>query len=403
MAIVIITLVVGTVFVSFHLRTVSLTENILLQQGRALFSQLVLTRRWVSQHGGVFVKVKPGVNPNPFLTTLPNLKVNFKGEDDTQYTLRNPGLVVQGLSELAEKSGQFRFHVSSLNPLNKQTNTPDAFERKALEAFEAGSKKEAITIEQTENDSLFRYMAPLIYEEKCNKCHAAEKLAIGDIRGGISVSIPMKMVNEKLKVNRAFTVTSAIIILSVLFTFLFVLSRKFINELNDAQRQLVLMATTDHLTGLFSRKVLLDRLEEEIPRHTRLKIPLSCLMLDIDHFKSINDRYGHQAGDAVLKEIAEILLKNSRKYDIVCRYGGEEFIIVLPSTDMKSAMIIAEKIRGKINKCKIAYNAELIRTTISIGASQMRTDKEENTDNFIKRADDALYKAKNNGRNKVIG
>ncbi len=134
LAIIVITFVVTSIFVSFHLRTEKLTEDILLQQGRALFSQIILLRGWISQHGGVFVKVKKGVDPNPFLTTLPDLKVNLTDTNGTQYTLRNPGLVVRGLSELAEQSGQFSFHVSSLNPINKETNSPDEFERKALES-----------------------------------------------------------------------------------------------------------------------------------------------------------------------------------------------------------------------------------------------------------------------------
>ncbi len=403
LSITIVTIVVVTVFISFHIRNENLTENILLQQGRALFSQLILTRAWVSQHGGVFVKVKPGVDPNPFLLSLPNLKVNLKDENGTQYTLRNPGLVVQGISELAEKTGQYRFHVASLNPVNAKNSTPDAFERKALEDFTSGIKKEDFTIEETENGPFYRYMAPLIFTAECNKCHASQKLAIGDIRGGISISIPMQLVNEKLKANRTFTVTSAIIILGVLFTFLFVFSQKFIAELNNVQGQLVLMATIDDLTKLFNRKVALMRLEEEVSKHNRLKIPLSCLMLDVDHFKSINDNFGHQGGDAVLKSIAELLQKNSRKYDIVCRYGGEEFMMVLPSTDHKSAMTVAEKIREKINENKVAYHNELISTTMSIGVSQLHIDVEENADNLIKRADDALYEAKNSGRNKVAG
>jgi len=403
LAVVVITAVVGVVFVSFHLRTERLTENILLQQGRALFDQLILTRGWVSQHEGVYVKVRPGVDPNPFLLTLPNLKVNLNDEDGTQYTLMNPGLVIRGISELAEKSGQFRFHVASLTPVNKKTNTPDPFERKALEAFAAGSQKEAYTVEQTEHGFFYRYMAPLIFEEKCNRCHASEKLTVGDIRGGISVSIPMEMVNKKLKDNRAYTLTSALIILGVLFTFLFVLARKFIDKLSAVQEQLVLMATIDDLTKLFNRKVALQRLEEEIAKHLRLKSPLSCLMLDIDHFKSINDRHGHQAGDAVLQEIAGILQDSSRKYDIVCRYGGEEFMIVLPSTDFESARTVAEKIRGIVSKSRVVYNKELIKTTVSIGVAQLRTDGEEGADGLIKRADDALYEAKNAGRDRVIG
>jgi diguanylate cyclase (GGDEF)-like protein len=404
LAIIVITFVVGTVFVSFHLRTEKLTEDILLQQGRALFSQIILLRGWISQHGGVFVKVKEGVDPNPFLTTLPHLKVNLEDKSGVQYTLRNPGLVVRGISELAEKSGQFTFHVSSLDPVNVETNTPDEFERKALEAFRAGEKTEAFAIEQTNNrESVYRYMAPLIFEDRCNKCHAFQNLTVGDIRGGISINIPMGLVNKKLQENRLFTITSSLLILSVLFAFLFVLSRKFMYELNSAESKLVQMATIDDLTKLSNRKVGLERLGEEVSKHERIQTPLSCLLADIDHFKLINDTHGHQAGDTVLAAVAETFQTNCRNYDIICRYGGEEFLVVLPSTNLGSALKVAEKIRTNISEMKVEHNGATIKTTISIGVAQLQTDDQEDMNTFIKRADEALYRAKDSGRNMTSG
>lgn len=398
LATVTITAVVVTVFIRFHIRTTELTKDILLQQGRALFSELIMTRRWVSGHGGVFVKVKPGVDPNPFLTTLPDLKVNITDEEGVRYTLRNPGLVVRGISELAEESGQFRFHVSSLDPINTQTNTPDSFERSALEDFEKG-KKEAFAIEQSPQGEFYRYMAPLVFENRCNQCHASQKLKVGDIRGGISVSIPMAKVNQKLKRNRTSTITSAAAVVGVLFVFLFVLSRKFVGELNRAQAKLIRIATTDGLTKLYNRKFAIDRLEEEISQHQRLKSNLSCLLIDIDYFKSINDKYGHQAGDAVLVALAATMRKFFRKYDIISRYGGEEFMIILPSTDLEVAVCVAERMRQKIAEQIVEFKGESIMATASIGVAQMLTP---NSDDLISDTDAALYKAKNTGRNRVV-
>lgn len=400
-ALVTITIVIGTVFINFHFKAEALTHDILLQQGRALFNEIVMFRRWVSQQGGVFVKVKDGVNPNPFLTSLPDLKVNIRDEDGASYTLRNPGLVVKGISELSEKSGQFRFHVASLKPINESTNSPDDFERKALESFERG-EKEAFTIEPSEGGAEYRYMAPLVYEQQCNKCHGFQNYDIGDIRGGISVSIPMTMVSEKLKANRTYILTSAALVLGILLVFLFTLSNKFMKKLDEAQAQLFVMATTDGLTKIYNRKVAIERFEEEISQHNRFNKPLSCLLLDIDHFKSINDRYGHQAGDAFLVMLAGILRKFSRQYDIVCRYGGEEFIIILPETDLGAALFVAEKMREQVQQASIAFNGSTISATISVGAAQMLPGKKETSDDIIYRADKALYKAKETGKNRVI-
>ena len=126
------------------------------------------------------------------------------------------------------------------------------------------------------------------------------------------------------------------------------------------------------------------------------------MLLDIEHFKTVNDIYGHLAGDAYLVEMAGILRKFSRQYDIVCRYGGEEFIIILPETDLAAALYVAEKMRAHVEKTSLEYNDATIRTTISVGAVQMLPGKEETSDDIISRADKALYKAKETGRNRII-
>jgi diguanylate cyclase (GGDEF)-like protein len=188
----------------------------------------------------------------------------------------------------------------------------------------------------------------------------------------------------------------------VLFAFVFVLSNKFMKKLDESQAKLIEMATTDGLTGLYNRKIALMRFEEEISKHVRFKKPLSCLMIDIDHFKSINDTYGHQAGDAFLQLTADILTKCSRKYDTVCRYGGEEFIIILPESDLDTASFVAKKIREKIISAYLPFGEHIIKATISIGAAQMSEDKTETVDEIIWRADNALYAAKQQGRNRVV-
>jgi diguanylate cyclase (GGDEF)-like protein len=122
-------------------------------------------------------------------------------------------------------------------------------------------------------------------------------------------------------------------------------------------------------------------------------------MLDIDHFKKVNDTFGHDHGDIVLRKIAEILNISLRTSDIPCRYGGEEFIVILPETDSEKAFKLAERIRKKIENTIIIINGNKINTSVSIGLSELK--KNEKFDELIKRADIALYNAKNNGRNQT--
>ncbi len=399
-AMLIIALVLATVFVIHYSKIERLTERVLLQQARALFNELILTRRWISSHGGVFVKVRDGVDPNPYLSSLPGLKVNITAEDGSLYTLRNPGLVVRGISELAEESGVFKFHVASNDPVNPINSKPDEFEKKALSAFEQG-ENESITIEETSNGPFYRYMAPLKFESRCNKCHSHQKLELGDIRGGISISIPMSDVREQLQENRSFTIYSAAVVLATLFTLLALLAAKFMGRLQEAQNQLALVAATDDLTGLYNRKNTFDRLDEEISRSKRFSTPLSCLLLDIDHFKVINDDYGHLAGDRVLQHLADSLKQLSRPYDILCRYGGEEFLIILPKIDLSTAMTVAEKYRMNISESVVTYEQHKINLTVSIGVTEVLPESAESHDRIIGRADEALYQAKEQGRNRI--
>lgn len=401
LAMAIVAFIVSIVFVSFYIRTEAITKDILLQQSRALFKQILLTRRWASDHGGVYVKVRPGVEANPFLSKMPNVKVNLRDQATGElYTLRNPGLIVRELSELGGTTGLYYFHVASLKPINPKNSTPDAFEKKALKEFEKGVK-ELTTVEHMNGELVYRYMAPLYYEKACDKCHLNQGLKPGDIRGGITVSIPMLLVNQKLTTNRTYTIASAILILGLLLGSLFLISSKLLRELGIAQNKLIQMATTDSLTGLPNRKNGIDRLEEEISRHYRSGLPLSCLMLDIDRFKDINDNYGHLVGDAVLVSLADTFNRCTRKHDIASRYGGEEFLIILPETDIKSALAVAEKMRINVMENPPVYNGDSVPFTVSIGVTQMDGACRETTDLIVHRADSALYKAKSDGRNNV--
>ncbi|MEG6523264.1 GGDEF domain-containing protein [Desulfotomaculum sp. 1211_IL3151] len=155
----------------------------------------------------------------------------------------------------------------------------------------------------------------------------------------------------------------------------------------------------DQLTKLFNREYLKTRLESEISRSRRSGRPLSLLMLDIDYFKSVNDRYGHQNGDIVLKKISEVILISIREEDIACRYGGEEIAVILPDIGLSEATIVAERLCKTIETTCffVDHQEEPLHTTTSIGVAQW--SEHDTMDSLIKKADDALYRAKKNGRN----
>lgn len=160
-------------------------------------------------------------------------------------------------------------------------------------------------------------------------------------------------------------------------------------------RELEQLAATDPLTNLINRREILQILDVELERADRLGSELSVLMLDLDHFKKINDTYGHQMGDAVLVKAANILAETSRKTDFVGRIGGEEFVAIFPNTDYASAMNLAERYRKNIEDARL----DEIRFTCSIGLAER--EKDEQRDNLMLRADRALYQSKNTGRNKI--
>jgi two-component system, cell cycle response regulator len=171
-------------------------------------------------------------------------------------------------------------------------------------------------------------------------------------------------------------------------------------DLLSAQEKLRFQATHDALTGLWNRGALLDLLTTEIERTVRTRSSLGVLMLDVDHFKIVNDTHGHLAGDAVLREIAQRIAHVSRKYDIVGRYGGEEFLVLLPTCDVAQTQASAERIRAAIAAQPFAGGGMQIPLTVSIGAAVAPACGETEAE-ILSLADLALYDAKSAGRNRT--
>ena len=162
------------------------------------------------------------------------------------------------------------------------------------------------------------------------------------------------------------------------------------------------LALTDPLTGAFNRRTFLELAEREIARTQRSKGSLSLIMLDIDHFKQINDRNGHLAGDEVLKALVAVVLTCLRKEDLLVRYGGEEFCTLLPSVAVDRATAMAERMRDAVEQARFSFDGRILPVTVSIGVSSLSLDGNEGVDRLISRADEALYTAKKSGRNRVV-
>lgn len=173
-------------------------------------------------------------------------------------------------------------------------------------------------------------------------------------------------------------------------------------QLQNLLKQVEIMAITDQLTGIYNRRQVETILQKEFRTASRYKTPVSCIMIDIDHFKTINDAFGHHAGDAVLKEIAKIIAESAREADIVARWGGEEFIIILPQTKKEEALQAATRILKAIPEHNFPDIPDE-RITVSIGITSiphpsLNIDTEEK---LIHTADCALYEAKRKGRNRI--
>jgi len=177
--------------------------------------------------------------------------------------------------------------------------------------------------------------------------------------------------------------------------------KKLIDDLEKSKKQLKNLASIDSLTNIYNRRYCMDFSKYIVKDVKNKNTHISIMMLDIDNFKFINDNYGHIGGDKVLIEVAQEIKKFITNIGTVCRYGGEEFIIILPNFDVNEALKIAKKLNKNIENLKVYFNNKIINLTISIGVSYVKIDQELTIDYALKRADEALYRVKNSGKNGV--
>ncbi|MFQ6757913.1 MAG: diguanylate cyclase [Deltaproteobacteria bacterium] len=393
----VILLFISSLFTGIYLNHQKTIEKELTSRAQALFNSLVIARKWNALHGGVYVEKVPGMQSNPYLENPDITASNGK-----TYTKKNPALMTREISEIADREGAFQFHITSLKPLNPN-NIPDPFELQALLSFSQG-KTEAIGKEKIGEATYYRYMAPLFVEKPCLTCHAGQGYQLGDVRGGISVRFN---INDMMRAQMLHRLLLGLLFTGTLISFMGIVHRlvgALKRKLVAAENLIREMTITDDLTKLKNRRFLHDRLKEELERTTRYRHPLACIFFDADHFKMVNDSYGHEAGDAVLKTISATAQEQCRQTDTLGRYGGEEFLMLLPETNLEQACALAERLRQAIEGQVSIADQHHIRITATFGVacySPETTADQPSLSDFIKQADTAMLEAKKAGRNRV--
>jgi diguanylate cyclase (GGDEF)-like protein len=395
---VVITIFIAATYLLRYLMVNELLIDTVRHEATSYAQLIVLTRHWNAQYGGVYVEKKPGVESNPYLRQL-GVNPDIKTTDGRVLTLRNPAIMTREISELARQGNTVGFHMISLKNLNP-LNNPDDFERKALERFEKG-EREHWQIDTSNGKPVFRYVIPLIVDETCLSCHRQQGYKRGDIRGGVSVMIPAEGLTAQMRTNRNQIVIDAVVTIGILLALLYFLAWKLVGRLDETQKRLKHIAVTDELTGLKNRRHIMEQMNKEYQRAVRTGGTLSLILLDIDNFKQVNDSYGHVFGDRVLRAVAQEMVGGLRSYDLLGRIGGEEFLIASPGSTLDDAAGLAERIRQKIKGRKISDKIQEIAVTVSAGVTSL-SEHDATADAILQRADDALYLAKQQGRDRVV-
>lgn len=389
------------------------SEKILFEQASTLYNNLVTLKHWNSQKGSIYVKAYEEIDANQFI------KDGIVHINDKELLIKmNPAWMIRELSEVSNIKQNYYFKITSLSPINP-INKPDNFEKRALEQL--NSSKEENFYTSLEEDR-YNFMGALKVQPSCLSCHNTQNYKIGDVIGGLRVSVPVENYKENIKIIESksdilnvITIFTSIIFMGIItYTVTSIYARelnilklnktlelkvnKRTKDLTEANKKLLESSITDYLTNLPNRRHFFEVGIKTLHLAKRENIPLSIICVDIDFFKNINDTYGHDIGDEILKLISRIMEKSIRKSDILARTGGEEFSILLYNTNENQAYILAEKIRQNIENSSFKDENQEVKVTISLGISQL-LENDEDLDSVIKRADKALYMAKEKNRN----
>jgi diguanylate cyclase (GGDEF)-like protein len=378
--------------ISFSLGAASTKKNrdkMLLNTAQTFFNQVVVTRKWNASHGGVYVKVTDDTLPNPFLQ---DPEKNLETDMGVKLTKINPSFMTRQISEITDDQDRIRFHMTSLLPVRPE-NRPTPWEKKALLAFNQQEITETSELHPG-NTPVFVYIKALKAEASCLQCHNTQGYRQGDILGGISVSL-----FDIPSINLFPVLLMHLAVGSLGLFFIIFYGRKLIRAYGTIRHQ----AMIDALTQIPNRRYFDQQIAAEFSRSRRAETPISIIMTDIDYFKPYNDVYGHAQGDACLKQVADAIRSAmGRPADFCARFGGEEFIIILPETMAHGALHIAKKIQQTLHDLRISHKTSKVQpfVTLSMGIVT-KMASETNVPTIIQMADAALYQAKEKGRDRI--
>ena len=352
----------------------------------------LIYRRWVSKQGGVYVPISEMTPVNPHLK-VPNRDIMTS--NGLLLTLVNPAYMTRQVNELAREMNDFQGHITSLNPLRPE-NLPDPWEAKALKTFEEGVK-ESVAIEMRSGKEYFRLMHPFVTEKSCLKCHAVQGYKEGDIRGGISMSIPM----EPLRAIER----SRIAELTIAHSFLWIIGlvgigagtrrlRKQTLLREKLEEELLSLSITDPLTGLHNRRGFLFLVEQQLKLAERNKSGMVLFFADLDGLKWINDTLGHEEGDKALIEATTVLKETFRASDIIARLGGDEYSVLTADITEENSEAFTARLQSLIDTRNKKENRRY-RLSIRVGCSYYDPENPCSLDELMASADKLMYEQKN--------
>jgi len=357
------------------------------------YNKDLIYRRWVSRQGGVYVPVSKMTPANPYLK-VPNRDIMTS--DGLSLTLVNPAYMNRQVNELTLETSDFQGHITSLRPIRPE-NRPDPWETEALKTFERGTKETGY-IEKISGKEYFRFMRPFITEKACLKCHAAQGYKEGDIRGGISISIPM----EPLRVIERSRMAE----LTFAHGFLWIIGlvgigagtrllRSQTLQREKLEEELLNLSITDPLTGLHNRRGFLSLAGQQLKLSDRNKQRMQLYFADLDGLKWINDTLGHEEGDRALIEAATLLKETFRTSDIIARLGGDEYAALAVDIPDANSEIFTARLQSLIETRNNQGNRKY-RLSISVGCSYYDPENPCSIDELMASADKLMYEQKQN-------
>lgn len=373
------------------------TRKLAKMEARIHFNKDQAFRSWAALNGGVYVTPNKKTPPNPYLRHIRDRDI--KTASGKSLTLINPAYMLRQVMEFYSELYGVKGRLTSLNVLNPG-NAPDDWEQSALKAFERGEEEVSEFVDRN-GETYLRFMRPLITEEKCLKCHGFQGYKGGDIRGGIEVTVPLKpyLAIERKTVNTIILTHGIFWCMGLLVIgFVSSQSKKRILERRQAEKQLEHKAFYDQLTNFPNRIMFLKHLEQETERlKGDSNYMFAVLLIDLDRFKVVNDSLGHLIGNRLLVAVAQRLEACIRPDDVVARFGGDEFAVLLKnSKDINDATSIADRIqRELIAPFNLGKHEVFSTASIGIALSATAYDTEED---ILRDADSAMYRAKAHGR-----